>query len=179
MASLPTTVIPARRSGTHPRSEARSEDGQTLIEVVVAIALLVIVLVPAVLLTTQSTAVTYNNQFKVTAANLANSQLNVDRNVAVQQGLTSLPLSQSKQYVGNEQYAITPSAGWCTAPSSSGGPWGNAVTPINGSDAFVVLVNVSWKGNPSKIPNSVQAFGVLSSPPGSVPTLNTCPLVPS
>ena len=103
----------ARRSHT--------EDGQSLIEVVAAISVLIIILVPALLLVTRSTQGVYNSQYKVTVANLANGQLETDRNQAVGQQTLTLTPPTTPVTVGAESYTVSQLSGWCTPPVVAGG----------------------------------------------------------
>ncbi|MHB1712580.1 MAG: hypothetical protein ACYCV7_14480 [Acidimicrobiales bacterium] len=162
-----------------PDRRAISEEGQSLIEVVIALAVLVVVLVPALLLVTSSTKVVYNNQFKVTAANLANGQLEADRTQAVASGLP-LPTPPSPHSIGSESYVISQQSGWCAPPitvdgvTTQWGPYSQGKWPY----AYGVTVTVTWKGDPA----GVQAAGVLTTPPGMFPpgtfppTTTSCPL---
>ncbi|MGH9098383.1 MAG: hypothetical protein ACRDWB_13280, partial [Acidimicrobiales bacterium] len=118
----------------------------------VALAVLVIVLVPALFLVTGSTNVVYNNKFKVAAANLANGQLETDRNQAVVGTLpitiTATPVTSTNTVtVGTETYTITQAVGWCalpltpttatSLPSYPNGPSGSLYE-------YAVLVKVTW-----------------------------------
>jgi len=139
--------------------------------VVAAISILIIVLVPALLLVTRSTQAVYNNQYKVTAANLANGQLEMDRNQSVGQQTLSLTPPTTPVTVGTELYAITQVSGWCSAPATSGGSW---TTYTSGSSySYGVKVTVTWKEDQT----GVQVAGVLTTPSGvSATTPTTCPL---
>jgi type II secretory pathway pseudopilin PulG len=158
-----------------------SEAGQSLTEVMVAITVLVVVLVPALLLVTRSTNVVYNNQFKVTAANLANGQLEADRASAVGRTLpppaSSPPQAIGTPTIGSETYSITQTAGWCVPPTASNGSWA-PFTSTGSSYAYGVVVKVTWKEDSS----GVQVAGVFTTPqgmfaPGAYPPFTTnCPL---
>ena len=153
----------------------------SLIEVMVAITVLVVVLVPALLLVTRSTRVVYNQQFKVTAANLANGQLEADRASAVGRTLpptaSSPPQAIGTPTIGSETYSITQTAGWCVPPTASNGSWA-PFTSGGISYAYGVVVKVTWKEDSS----GVQVAGVLTTPqgmfaPGAYPPFTTnCPL---
>jgi type II secretory pathway pseudopilin PulG len=153
------TRILARRS--------RGEVGQSLIEVLVALSVLVVVLVPALFLVTDSTKVVYNSQFKVTAANLANGQLEIDRNQMVTQPAPTLPTPASPVQKGSEWFSITQVSGPCTPP---GHPYGDGV-----------MVTVTWNlqkstnGTGKLDSGSVQVAGVLTTPVG-ITLSGTCPL---
>jgi Tfp pilus assembly protein PilV len=151
------------------RRECR-EDGQSLFEVLIALAVLVVVLVPAVYLVTNSSQVVYNNQYKVAAANLANGQLETDRNLVVadQTILTAGQLATTTPQVGSEVYTINQVAGWCASPTSTTPAWGQFVTSTL-PYAYGVMVTVTWKGNSS----GVQVGGVLTTPGGISPTTGT------
>jgi type II secretory pathway pseudopilin PulG len=142
-----------------------------MIEVVAAIAVLIIVLVPALLLVTKSTKTVYNNQFKVTAANLANGQLEADRNQSVAQQTTSLTAPATPVTVGTETYTISQQSGWCTPPIVAGGNW---TTYTSGTSySYGVKVTVTWKEDQT----GVQVAGVLTTPSGTAATTGTtCPL---
>jgi len=152
----------------------------SLIEVMVAITVLVVVLVPALLLVTRSARVVYNQQFKVTAANLANGQLEADRASAVGRTLpptaSSPPQAIGTPTIGSETYSITQTAGWCVPPTASN-PWA-PFTSGGISYAYGVVVKVTWKEDSS----GVQVAGVLTTPqgmfaPGAYPPFTTnCPL---
>lgn len=149
------------------------EDGQSLVEVLVALVLLVAVLVPALFLVTGSTRVVYNNQFKVTAANLANGQLESARNLTVaQQVAPTTPLTFTKTVgTSSEVYTVVQTGGWCRTPTAALTTWGN----YSGSQpyAFVVLVTASWKANPT----GVQVSGVLTTPASASPSVSpSCPI---
>lgn len=153
----------ARHSGT--------EAGQSLVEVVAALTVLIIVLVPALLLVTKSTQTVYNNQYKVTAANLASGQLEKDRNQSVAQQTVTLTAPSSPTTVGTESYTVTQVSGWCTPPSTSGANW---TTYSSGTSySYGVKVTVTWHEDQT----GVQVAGVLTTPPGVVAmTGTTCPL---
>lgn len=153
------------------------EEGQSLVEVLIAIVVLVAVLVPALLLVTKSTQAVYNNQYKVAAVNLANGQLEADRTQAVTgQTLTLTPPTPSVT-VGTETYSVSQSANWCAPPTTAGGSW-TPYTSGGASYAYGVAVTVTWKGDST----GVQVSGVLTTPmgmfvSGSYPlTTTTCPL---
>lgn len=136
-----------------------------------AISVLVIVLVPALLLVTRSTTSVYNNQHKVTAANLANGQLEMDRNQAVGQQTVALTAPTSPVTVGTESYTIVQQSGWCTPPATSAGSWTNYSS--GSSYSYGVKVTVTWKEDQT----GVQVAGVLTTPSGtSAATGTTCPL---
>jgi type II secretory pathway pseudopilin PulG len=166
-----------------PERRAFSDRGQSLVEVVIALSVLVVVLVPALLLVTSSTKVVYNNQFKVTAANLANGQLEADRNHAVAKiGLppvVPLPSPTTPQLVGSESYAISQQAGWCQPSNARPGVW---TTYASGTAfAYGVLVTVTWPGHAgTPAAGSVQVAGILTTPggtsPPSSPSPPLCPL---
>jgi type II secretory pathway pseudopilin PulG len=147
------------------------EDGQSLIEVVAAISALIIILVPALLLVTRSTQSVYNNQYKVTAANLANGQLEMDRNQSVAQQTVTLNPPTSPVTVGTESYTIVQTSGWCTPPATSAGSW---TTYLSGSSySYGVRVTVTWKEDQT----GVQVAGLLTTPSGtSAATGTSCPL---
>jgi type II secretory pathway pseudopilin PulG len=159
-----------------PKSERREfrEEGASLIEVLVALVVLVAVLVPALFLVSNSTKVVYNNQFKVTAANLANGQLETARNQVIAQQTVALTAPTTPRTIGSESYKIVQQGGWCTTPTTTVTTWGNStsVQPY----AFVDLVTVSWNGNPT----GIQVSGVLTTPTGVAPTGNpalpACPI---
>jgi type II secretory pathway pseudopilin PulG len=153
----------ARRS--HP------ENGQSLIEVVAAIAVLIIVLVPALLLVTKSTKTVYNNQYKVTAANLANGQLEMDRNQSVAQQTVTLNPPATPVTVGSESYTVVQVSGWCTPPVVAGGSWTSYAS--GSSYSYGVKVTVTWKEDQT----GVQVAGVLTTPSGMAAATGTiCPL---
>ena len=159
------------RTGFPLARRRHPEDGQSLIEVVAAIGVLIIVLVPALLLVTRSTQAVYNNQHKVTAANLANGQLETDRNQSVAQQTVSLAAPTTPVTVGTESYTISQVSGWCTPPTAPGGIW---TTYTSGSSySYGVKITVSWKEDQT----GVQVAGVLTTPSGTPPTTGTtCPL---
>jgi hypothetical protein len=147
----------------------------------VAITVLVAVLVPALLLVTKSTTVVYDNKFGVTAANLANSQLETERNLAIAGSLPPQASTTTKSVpaTSGELYTIIQSAGWCQ-PSGAGG-W----TTYSGSGnpyAYGVSVTVKWKQNyntTTGLTPGVQVAGIVTTPGVTNPTANptaTCPL---
>jgi type II secretory pathway pseudopilin PulG len=148
-----------------------SEAGQSLVEVVAAITVLIIVLVPALLLVTKSTQTVYNNQYKVTAANLANGQLEKDRIQSVAQQTLTLTAPISPVTVGTESYTIAQVSGWCTPPTTSAGSWTSYSSGT--SYSYGVKVTVTWAEDQT----GVQVAGVLTTPPGiTAATGTTCPL---
>src|ERR1035437_426886 len=98
-STLSSADNPLVRTGQKFARHEISDAGVSLIEVMVAITVLVIVLVPALLLVTRSTRAVYNNQFKVTAASLASGQLEADRALAVGRTLPT-PASPPPQAIG-------------------------------------------------------------------------------
>jgi hypothetical protein len=140
----------------------------------VALAVLVIVLVPALYLVTNSTKVVYNDQYKVTAANLANGQLETDRNQAVAlQTLPASSLSIALPAGVSSNYKMSQVAGWCATPTSASPSW-TTFSSTSNPYAFVVLVKVTWAGNAT---NGVQVSGVLTSPSNATPAAGTgCPI---
>jgi len=150
------------------RGDSR-EEGQSLVEVLVALSVLMVVLVPALFLVTGSTKVVYNNQFEVAAANLANGQLETDRNQVVALQTLPPPPPTSPVTVGSESYTITQQTGWCSAPTSSR-QWG--VYTLGAPYAYAVLVTVTWN---QQHPMEVQVSGVLTTPVGAAPS-GACPL---
>lgn len=149
------------------------EDGQSLVEVLVSLVVLVAVLVPALFLVTGSTRVVYNNQFKVTAANLANGQLETARNyVVAQQSVTTLPSPASPVKIGSESYTIVQHGGWCSTPTTTTPTtWPNYTS--SQPYAFVVVETVTWKSNLT----GIQVSGVLTTPASAVPSTSpSCPI---
>ncbi|HEV3265916.1 MAG TPA: hypothetical protein VG014_10350 [Acidimicrobiales bacterium] len=148
-----------------------TEDGQSLIEVVAAISVLIVILVPALLLVSRSTQGVYNSQYKVTAANLANGQLEADRNQSVSQQTVTLTTPTTPVTVGSESYTISQLSGWCTAPVVAGGAWTSYTS--GSSYSYGVKVTVTWKEDQT----GVQVAGVLTTPSGmAAATGTTCPL---
>lgn len=153
------------------------EEGQSLVEVLIAITVLIAVLVPALLLVTKSTQAVYNNQYKVAAANLANGQLETDRNQAVTGQTLTLTAPATPVTVGTEKYNVTQSANWCKPPTTVGGSW-TPYTSGGASYAYGVAVKVTWNGDST----GVQVSGVLTTPMGMFisgtfpPTAASCPL---
>lgn len=153
------------------------DEGQTLVEVLIAIVVLVVVLVPALLLVTKSTQAVYNNQYKVAAVNLANGQLEADRTQAVTGQTLTLTTPTTPVTVGTEKYNVTQSANWCKPPATAGGSW-SPYTTGGTSYAYGVAVKVTWNGDSV----GVQVSGVLTTPMGMFvsggypPTSATCPL---
>ncbi len=136
-----------------------------------AISVLIIVLVPALLLVTRSTQAVYNSQFKVAAANLANGQLEADRNLSVAQQTVSLTAPTTPVMVGSESYTISQQSGWCTPPTVTGGTWTSYTS--GPSYSYGVKVTVTWKEDQT----GVQVAGVLTTPSGLAATTGTtCPL---
>ena len=161
------------RTGSKLARRQFGEEGQSLVEVVVALAVLVVVLVPALFLVTGSTRVVYNNQFKVTAANLANGQLESARNLSIaQQSLPVAPVTATKSVgTSSETYTVAQTGGWCRTPTTTVTTWGNytASQPY----AFVVLETVTWKSNPT----GIQVSGVLTTPTSASPSVSPgCPI---
>jgi type II secretory pathway pseudopilin PulG len=153
------------------------DDGQSLVEVLIAITVLIAVLVPALLLVTKSTQAVYNNQFKVAAVNLANGTLEADRNQAVTGQSLMLLTPATPVTVGTEKYNVTQSASWCKPPTAAGGSW-MPYTTGGASYAYGVAVKVTWNGDSV----GIQVSGVLTTPMGLFisgtfpPTAATCPL---
>ena len=159
------------RIGSPLARRSHTEDGQSLIEVVAAISVLIIILVPALLLVTRSTQGVYNSQFKVTAANLANGQLETDRNQAVGQQTLTLTPPTTPVTVGTESYTVSQLSGWCTPPVVAGGAWTSYTS--GSSYSYGVKVTVTWKEDQT----GVQVAGVLTTPSGvAAVTGTTCPL---
>ena len=179
--TLSSADNPLVRTGQKFARHEISDAGVSLIEVMVAITVLVIVLVPALLLVTRSTRAVYNNQFKVTAASLASGQLEADRALAVGRTLptpaSSPPQAIGGPTIGSETYSITQTAGWCVPPTASNGSWAS-FTSTGSSYAYGVVVKVTWKEDST----GVQVAGVLTTPqgmfaPGAYPPFTTnCPL---
>ena len=164
------------RTGSKLVRREFGEEGQSLVEVVVALVVLVVVLVPALFLVTGSTRVVYNNQFKVTAANLANGQLETARNLSVAQQTVPTSILTTTKTVGTspEVYTVVQKGGWCTAPTTAVPMWSNSTSAQ--PYAFVVLVTVTWKSNTT----GLQVSGVLTTPTSVAPSGNpaspACPI---
>lgn len=156
------------------------ESGVSLVEVVLAGALLMTVLMPSAALLRNSDSVLGLNKAKVVAANLAGGQLEADR-AAADDGTWSsdvpslaTPSSSVQVPNGGETYAVSQVSGWCAEDSS--GTWTNYTSndppPSTSPAAYLVKVTVSWLGGTQ----SVWAAATLTTPSSvTAPASGTCP----
>lgn len=180
------TAVAARCRHRHVRSDARSwlrdESGFGLLEVVIAGALLMLVLIPAagVLYTSETALAT--NRSKVVAANVANGVLETDRAIADQEtwsgSAPSLPVPASQVTASRVSYTVDQSAGWCAESAGKAATWGSysPTSTMAGQPAYAVQVTVYWG---DKQAPSTEAFGeLLTTPPGVTPPASStsCPL---
>jgi len=167
--------------GWHTAANGRpgpsSQEGFTMLEVVVAVVVLLVALVPNAYLLSSADSLLTANRSKTVAVNLASSQLEEDRSVADAETWStgpfapSLPAPTASQTVGDTVYAMTQSAGWC---AETGGTWGDFLHAPAQPAGYGILVKVSWEAG------SVSAGTVLMTPVGQssdVPTSSSaCPL---
>jgi len=162
-----------------------------LMEVIVSTLMLMIVLLPSVSLLQASNAVISLNRSKVVAANLASSQLELDRAAADSEGWTGScncgteaceclpflppPASPVEVPAGGEPYTVTQDGGWCDE-KYEGSSWvwtsyddGDVPADPDNPPAFAVTVTVSWLGGSE----SVSAAETLLTPQGVTPPPET------
>jgi len=160
--------------------EPAREAGLSLVEVVLAGALLLTVLVPSAALLRNSDSVLSLNKAKVVAANLASGQLETDRAAADNGQWTSqvppipTPASSVQVPTGGETYALSQAGGWCAENSS--GTWAGYSpanpAPAGSTPAYLVRVTVSWLAGTE----SLSASATLTTPSSvTTPSSGTCP----
>lgn len=155
---------------------AKRLDGFSLVEVVIAIAVLMLAIVPSAALLVTSNQVVATNGAAVVAANLAAGCLEQDR--AVEDAAVSFPDTAGTLPVcptggGGASYHLTQTAGWCQ--ESTSGTWGDYSGYVAGTDAppaYGLLVTVAWSGHHES------AGQIVTSPlTASIPASSTsCPL---
>lgn len=167
-----------------------TEAGFSLVEVMVAAAILIIVLVPTAYLIASSSGLLTSNRASVTAAQLAASQLEADRTFAdTTTWLTASPFGVSAASwpatlsvpSGGIQYSIARSTGWCFTTGGNATTWGTTApgstipTFPSGMAGFKEVVTVTWRTG------SLEASQMLQLPDsvvtnGYIPTTATsCP----
>jgi type II secretory pathway pseudopilin PulG len=174
-------ITAGRRDGP----SKRTDEGFTLLEVVVAGVIMILVLVPSAMLLSTSAKVLGVTQAKIVAANVATGVLEEDR--AVADSVTwsgapapSLPVPTSPTTVNGVKFSVSQSGGWCAL---SAGAWGDYASAPSAPPAYGVLVTVSWLSGAHSItagealttPVAVVAMGT-ANPGGAPATSTTCPL---
>jgi hypothetical protein len=140
-----------------------SEAGFTLLDVVVAISVLMVVLLPIAYLLSTTSKIQGSNQDRLTAQSLAASWLEQTR-VSAEESPASPPSVNSASltgsvltwptYIGTEnvgtiKYYVYLAGGWC-AYSGPGTQWTNGAVTVNSSGnpatplAYFVAVKVAW-----------------------------------
>lgn len=184
----------------HRRSEPTGEAGFSLVEVLIALTVLMVVLLPVGDLLITTSQVVGSSQFRGTAQQLANSdvaqlQATADSSVNVTPPFTTANLgsgftlamatpvlssgtvtwptisSPKTDTVQGETYTQYIVGDWCGAASATASSW---APETSGPVVFVVAVKVVWGRSPSSAASgstSVMAFAALSQQSGwTVPT---------
>jgi type II secretory pathway pseudopilin PulG len=169
-------VVPAAAGAVAGRE--RREEGFTLVEVVVALGLLVLVLVPTADLMLTSGKVLATNRSEIVAANLASGCLEQDRAIEDAAGtwpVTSLPGCSTSG--GGAAYSIEQHTGWCYERSGTWTTYPPSGVPETATNppAFAELATVTWANGA----RSLSVGQVLTTPyaaVASVPYTSTDPL---
>lgn len=175
-------TVPAASAGTvgPEAGTVGPEAGFSLVEVLVALTLLMIALLPSasLVLTTGKTA--SGNRSRIVAANLAAGCLEQDR--AVEDAASTFPVPPAALPAcptggGGASYTVGQSAGWCREHDASGSwTWSAYSSYAQGTDnppAYTAVVTVTWDGG-----RSLQAATVFTTPVSApVPTSSaSCPV---
>jgi hypothetical protein len=178
------------------RKSAVAEDGFALLDVVIAIVVLMIVLIPVAYLLSTTSKIATSNQNRLTAQSLAASWLDQERVAAEQSASTTpstisspggttssptWPAATGTETVGTITYDIYVAGAWCSY-LGAGAAWGNGSAPSSSSPpiAFFVATKVSWgpdagTANPASLgqnDGTVVEYSSVQSQPGWTVTVS-------
>jgi Tfp pilus assembly protein PilV len=168
----------------------RGDDGMSIFEVMIAVVLLMIVLIPAAYLVTQSSGLVGNQRLESVGTKLAATQLATARSQGVPSSSspTQTPAWPSSPTttttVDSEAFKIYQTGGWCTAATSgsSGQGWGNGtLTSGSPEPSYFAVVKVAWgpgassaSAPGSSVIMSLALPGITGAP--TTGTVSSCPL---
>lgn len=161
-----------------PRRRVRLQDGFGMIEVIVASALLLIVLVPASGLLSNSGGFVTQAKARVEASHLASGLLEQDRASAASSswwGTSTPPVpalpdtTPTQESVGNLPVVVQQTGGWC---AEKNGAWGSTFASST-EVGYGVQATVKWQAGTHQVVSTTLLAVPLSISP---PTSGTCPL---
>ncbi len=163
-----TRPMPVRQR--HPQGQSRrasgGDDGFTLVEVLIAMTLLMVVLIPTAVFLSDQVLATGNIRSREVGSQLASQVLETARGqsfATLQQGVNGPPTSTT-QTVGTVTYTLTTTKRWQTATVDAGGcnSSGNGGSNLASSALLLVEATVTWQSMGGTAP--VRADTTIAQP---------------
>jgi hypothetical protein len=172
------------------RFVASEEEGSALFEVLLAVVVLIVVLLPVAYLVANSTGIVGNSRSQSVGSKIATVQLAVERSLGIPTPTPNTPAawtaaSPATTTVGGQTYNVYVAQGWCgLITTGSGSSWGNNTLPTTNTPqpSYFVAVKVAWGSGASSsslagssVVMSQVLPGTTNAPAGGV-AIASCPL---